>query len=107
MYGATLKGNPRYGATELDPTTPTPATRHPRTTALREDRIVRTLDDWLNELTDAEHRETTIATVFAADTERTPEPQGVQAAGGRCGTYPSSSTESGPPIEPDGPEPRP
>ena len=38
------------------------------------------LDEWLGQLTDFEHRETTIAAVLAADTAHAPEPPEVQAA---------------------------
>jgi hypothetical protein len=51
-----------------------------RTTAIREDRIVSVLDEWLGQLTDAGHRETTIAAVLAADTAHASEPPNVQAA---------------------------
>jgi hypothetical protein len=66
MHGATLKGNPYYRCNRVQPDYAD--TGHPRTTAIREDRIVSVLDDWLGQLTDAEHRETTIAAVLAADT---------------------------------------
>lgn len=78
MHGATLKGNPYYRCNRVRPDYAD--TGHPRTTAIREDRIVSVLDEWLGQLTDAEHRETTIAAVLAADTAHAPEPPNVQAA---------------------------
>lgn len=72
MHGATLKGNPYYRCNRVRPDYAD--TGHPRTTAIREYRIVSVLDDWLSQLTDAEHRQTTIATVLAADTAHAPEP---------------------------------
>lgn len=48
--------------------------RHPR------DRIVSVLDDWLGQLTDTQHRETTIAAVLAADAGHAPDPPEVHAA---------------------------
>jgi len=78
MHGATLKGNPYYRCNRVRPDYAD--TGHPRTTAIREDRIVGVLDDWLEQLTEEENRETTIAAVLAADTEHTPEPSEVQSA---------------------------
>ncbi len=78
MHGATLKGNPYYRCDRVRPDYAD--TGHPRTTAIREDRIVSVLDDWLGQLTDAEHRETTIAAALAADATPAPEPPEVQAA---------------------------
>jgi site-specific DNA recombinase len=78
LHGATLKGNPYYRCNRVRPDYAD--TGHPRTTAIREDRIVSVLDDWLDQLTDVEHRETTIAAVLAADATQAPEPPEVQAA---------------------------
>ena len=78
MHGATLKGHPHYRCNRVRPDYAD--TGHPRTTAIREDRIVNVLDDWLGQLTDAEHRETMIAAVLAADTAHAHEPPEVQAA---------------------------
>ncbi len=81
MHGATLKGNPYYRCNRVRPDYAD--TGHPRTTAICEDRIASVLDEWLGRLTDADHRETTIATVLAADAAdaaETPEPADVQGA---------------------------
>jgi hypothetical protein len=78
MHGATLKGNPYYRCNRARPDYAD--TGRPRTTAIREDRIVSVLDDWLGQLTGADHRETTIAADLAADTAHNPEPPEVQAA---------------------------
>ncbi len=78
MHGATLKGNPYYRCNRVRPNYAD--TGDPRTTATREDRIISVLDDWLGQLTDSEHRETTIAAVLAAEAAHAPEPREVQAA---------------------------
>ncbi len=78
MHGATLKGNPYYRCNRVRPDYAD--TGHLRTTAIREERVVGVLDEWLGQLTDAGHRETTIAAVLAADATHAPEPPNVQAA---------------------------
>lgn len=78
MHGATLKGNPYYRCNRARPDYAD--TSHPRTTAIREDRIIGVLDEWLGQLTYADHREQTIASVLDVDTAQAPEPPEVQAA---------------------------
>lgn len=78
MHGNTLKKKPYYRcntqrADYAD-------TGHPRTTAIREERILAVVDPWLSSLTDASNRECTIAAVLAADTDHEPEPAHVQTA---------------------------
>lgn len=53
---------------------------HPKTTAIREERILAALDPWLGHITDADHRADTIAAVLAAEAERQPEPAHVARA---------------------------
>jgi len=78
MHGATLKNKPYYRCNTQRPDYAD--TSHPRTTAVREERILRAIDAWLNHLTDATHRDATIAAVLAADAQQAPEPAEVQAA---------------------------
>lgn len=78
MHGATLKGKPYYRCNTQRPDYAD--TGHPRTTAIREERILDALDPWLDELTGPEHRGTTIAAVLDADAAAAPEPPEVQTA---------------------------
>lgn len=78
MHGATLKNKPYYRCNTQRPDYG--ETTHPRTTAVREERILAAVDDWLNQLADGAHRDATIAAVLAAEAEAPPEPADVQAA---------------------------
>ena len=53
---------------------------HPRTTAVREERILDAVDKWLNQLADSKHRDATIASVLAADGAGPLEPPEVRSA---------------------------
>ncbi len=78
MHGATLKGKPYYRCNSQRPDYA--ETGHPRTTAIREERILAVLDPWLGHLTDPDHRSSTVAAVLAAEADQQPEPAEVQAA---------------------------
>lgn len=79
MHGATLKGKPYYRCNAQRPDY-ADAGAHPRTTAIREERILGALDPWLGHITDADHRDSTVAAVLAAEAEQPPEPAHVLAA---------------------------
>lgn len=79
MHGATMKGKPYYRCNTQRPDYAKTG-EHPKTTAVREERIVAALDRWLGQLTDPDHRADTIAVVLAADADRPPEPAHVQAS---------------------------
>lgn len=53
---------------------------HPKTTAVREERILAALDPWLGQITDPGRRGETIAAVLAAEADQPAEPAHVQAA---------------------------
>ena len=53
---------------------------HPRTTAIREERVLAALDPWLGQLADPDHRAATIAAVLAAEADQPAEPTEIQAA---------------------------
>ena len=75
MHGATMKGKAYYRCNRQRPDYAD--TGHPRSTAIREERILTALDTWLNQLTDAEHRASTLAAVLAAEADtRTRDPRG-------------------------------
>jgi hypothetical protein len=78
MHGATLKNKPYYRCNAQRPDYAD--TTHPKTTAVREERILDALDSWLNQLADAAHRDATIASVLAADGAGPQEPPEVRAA---------------------------
>ena len=78
MHGNMLKNKPYYRCNTQRPDYAD--TGHPRTTAIREERILAVVDPWLGSLTDASNRERTIAAVLAADSEHEPEPAHVQIA---------------------------
>ena len=78
MHGATLKGKPYYRCNSQRPDYAD--TGHPRTTAIREERILAALDPWLGQLTDPDHREATTAAVLAAETDHPAEPTEIQTA---------------------------
>ena len=75
-------------------------TGHPRTTAIREERILAALDPWLGQLTDPDHRSATIAAVLAADSDRPPSRPRSRLLDEPSGSCPSSSTGSSPPSAP-------
>ena len=77
MHGATLKGKPYYRCNSQRPDYAD--TGHPRTTAIREERILAAVDSWLGQLTDPEHRSETVAAVLAAEADVQPEPAEIQA----------------------------
>ena len=79
MHGATLKGKPYYRCNTQRPDYADTG-EHPKTTAVREERILAALDPWLGRITDADHRADTIAAVLAAEAGQPPEPPHVQAA---------------------------
>ena len=78
MHGATLKNKPYYRCNAQRPDYAD--TAHPKTTAVREERILDAVDDWLNQLADSGHRDTTIASVLAADAAGPQEPPEVRSA---------------------------
>ncbi len=84
---------------------------HPKTTALREERILAALDPWLGQITDPAHRADTIAAVLSADTDRPAEPTHVRVARRAIRELPSNSTAcslpSGPAWTPSSPRRRP
>ena len=78
MHGNTLKNKPYYRcnlqrADYAD-------TSHPKTTAIREERIVTVVDKWLNSLADPSNRADAISAIVGADADATPEPSEVQLA---------------------------
>lgn len=79
MHGATLKGKPYYRCNTQRPDYAQTGT-HPKTTAVREERVLAALDPWLGQLTDSDHRGDTIAAVLAAEADQPPEPASVAAA---------------------------
>lgn len=79
MHGATLKGKPYYRCNAQRPDYANTG-EHPKTTAVREERILAALDPWLGCITDADRRADTIAAVLAAEAEQPPEPAHIQAA---------------------------
>ncbi len=78
MHGATLKNKPYYRCNAQRPDYAD--TTHPKTTAVREERILDALDAWLNQLDDSARRDATLAAVLAADAAAPPEPPEVLAA---------------------------
>ena len=78
MHGNMLKKKPYYRCNTQR--ADYAETGHPRTTAVREERILAVVDPWLSSLTDTSNRERTIAAVLAADTDHEPEPAHVQTA---------------------------
>ena len=78
MHGATLKGKPYYRCNSQRPDYA--ETGHPRSTAIREERILAALDPWLGQLTDPDNREATIDAVLAAEADHPAEPAEIQAA---------------------------
>lgn len=79
MHGATLKGKPYYRCNAQRPGYAETG-EHPKTTAVREERILAALDPWLGQITGTDHRADTIAAVIAADADVPAEPANVQAA---------------------------
>ena len=53
---------------------------HPRTTAIREERVLAALDPWLGQLTDPDHRADTVDAVLAAEADQPAEPAEIQTA---------------------------
>jgi site-specific DNA recombinase len=86
MHGATLKNKPYYRCNAQRPDYAD--TEHPKTTAVREERILDAVDDWLNQLADSRHRSATIASVLAADAAGSPEPPEVRTARRALATLP-------------------
>ncbi len=78
MHGATLKGKPYYRCNSQRPDYAD--TGHPRTTAIREERILAALDPWLGQLTDSDNRDATIDAVLAAEADHPAEPAEIQTA---------------------------
>ena len=78
MHGATMKGKAYYRCNRQRPDYA--ETGHPRSTAIREERILTALDTWLNRLTDAEHRASTLAAVLGAEADPEPDTPEVRAA---------------------------
>ncbi len=58
MHGATLKGKPYYRCNAQRPDYADTG-NHPKTTAVREERILAALHPWLGRITDADHRDST------------------------------------------------
>ena len=86
MHGATLKNKPYYRCNAQRPDYAD--TEHPKTTAVREERILDAVDDWLNQLADSRHRNATIASVLAADAAGSPERPEVRTARRALATLP-------------------
>ena len=86
MHGATLKNKPYYRCNAQRPDYAD--TEHPKTTAVREERILDAVDDWLNQLADSRHRNATIASVLTADAAGSPEPPEVRTARRALATLP-------------------
>lgn len=78
MHGNMLKSKPYYRCNTQRPDYAD--TGHPRTTAVREERIITVLDPWLSSIVDPSNREQVIAEVLAVDNCGEPEPPHVQTA---------------------------
>jgi site-specific DNA recombinase len=78
MHGSMLKNKPYYRCDALR--SDYAETGHPRSTAVREERIVAVVDEWLNTITDPEHRDRTIAAVLEGDKRQEAEPADVRGA---------------------------
>lgn len=94
MHGATLKDKPYYRCNAQRPDYAQNG-EHPKTTAVREERILAALDPWLGQITDPGHRADTIAAVLVADAD---EPRARQRWGpasdwGRTAASPSPDRE--------------
>ncbi len=79
MHGAILKSKPYCRCNTQRPDC-ADTSAHPRTTAVREERILDAVDKWLNQLADAKHRNATVASVLAADGAGPKEPPEVRNA---------------------------
>ena len=78
MHGATMKGKAYYRCNRQRHDYA--ETGHPRSTAIREELILTALDTRLNQLTDAEHRASTLAAVIGAEANPEPDTPEVRAA---------------------------
>lgn len=78
MYGSMLKKKPYYRCDALR--ADYAETGHPRTTAIREERILAVVDPWLNTITDRRRRDQTIAAVLEGDKRLVSEPTEVRNA---------------------------
>ena len=78
MHGNMLKKKPYYRCNTQRPDYAD--TGHPRTTAIREERILAVLDPWLSSIIDPANREQVITDVLAVDTTEASEPPDVQTA---------------------------
>ena len=90
MHGATLKSKPYYRCNAQRPDY-ADTSAHPRTTAVREERILDAVDKWLNQLADSKHCDATIASVLTADGAGPLEPPEAAALGALSPTSRSSS----------------
>ena len=82
MHGATMKGKAYYRCNRQRPDYA--ETGRPRSTTIRDERILTALDTWLNRLTDAEHRASTLATVLSAEADPEPEHPRGPSCEARC-----------------------
>ncbi len=78
MHGNTLKNKPYYRCNTQR--ADYAETGHPKTTAIREERILEAVDQWLGQLTDPAHRQDAVAAILSADAAKPAEPAEVQAA---------------------------
>lgn len=78
MHGATMKNKPYYRCDALRGDYAD--TGHPRSTAIREERILAVVDEWLGTIADPAHREQTIAAVLDADAQQDCEPAEIRSA---------------------------
>ena len=81
MFGVTMKGKPycRCTATRADYAVPSVA-GHPPTYAVREERVLAAVDAWLDELTDPDRLDSTVATIVDADEQAEIEPAEITRA---------------------------
>jgi site-specific DNA recombinase len=81
MFGATLKGKPYYRCVATRPDYGAPSVEgHPPTYSVREERVLASLDDWLNGLIEPDTVEGTVASIVTSDVEETAEPAAVARA---------------------------
>ncbi|MGD0982190.1 MAG: recombinase family protein [Acidimicrobiales bacterium] len=81
MFGVTMKGKPYYRCTATGADYAVPSVPgHPPTYAVREERILAAVDAWLDELTDPDRLDSTVATIVDADEQAEIEPAEVTRA---------------------------
>lgn len=81
MFGATMKGKPYYRCIATRPDYAVPSVPgHPPTYAVREERILNVVDEWLGTLADKNHIDETLASILAAEMNNDAEPPDVTQA---------------------------